>query len=93
MQEAEARRAQGATLRGRIEAYERALIEEALATTDGNQRQAAFQLGVLPTTFHEKMKRLGMIPRATRARALRAPVSSVDAYPSEPGANSPSPTS
>jgi DNA-binding NtrC family response regulator len=67
MQEAEARLAQGATLKDRVFAFERALIEEALAVTAGNQRQAAFRLGVLPTTLHEKMKRLGMIPPATRA--------------------------
>ena len=44
-------------------------IGEALAATHGNQRQAAFQLGVLPTTLHEKMKRLGMI--APLGRKLR----------------------
>ena len=82
MLEAEGRRAQGATLKDRVFAYEKALIEEALIATHGNQRQAAFHLGVLPTTLHEKMKRLGMIPRATRARDPRSSVSSVDAYPS-----------
>jgi len=40
--------------------YERQLILEALAATRGNQRRAAAALGVLPTTFHEKLKRLGL---------------------------------
>ena len=82
MLEGEARRAQGATLRDRVFAYERALIEEALAATAGNQRQAAFRLGVLPTTLHEKLKRLGMVRPTTRAS--RADVTSQDAYPAEP---------
>jgi DNA-binding NtrC family response regulator len=41
-----------------LEDYERSLILDALAATGGNQRQAAFALGVLPTTLHEKLKRL-----------------------------------
>ena len=40
--------------------YERQLILEALAATRGNQRRAAAALGVLPTTLHEKLKRLGI---------------------------------
>jgi DNA-binding NtrC family response regulator len=43
-----------------LEDYERSLILEALETTHGNQRQAAFSLGLLPTTLHEKLKRLGL---------------------------------
>jgi DNA-binding NtrC family response regulator len=42
--------------------YERRLIEEALAASGGNQRRAAAALKTLPTTLHEKMKRLGLIP-------------------------------
>lgn len=45
-----------------LEDYERHLILEALQTTRGNQRQAAFALGILPTTLHEKLKRLGLFP-------------------------------
>jgi DNA-binding NtrC family response regulator len=52
------------TLRELVNAYERRLIEEALRTTGGNQRRAAQVLGVLPTTLHEKMKRLGLARRA-----------------------------
>jgi DNA-binding NtrC family response regulator len=40
--------------------YERQLITEALVATNGNQRRAAAALGLLPTTLHEKLKRLGL---------------------------------
>lgn len=40
--------------------YERALIVQALVACAGHQRRAAAVLGVLPTTLHEKMKRLGL---------------------------------
>ncbi len=55
------------TLRDLVDAYERRLIEEALRTAGGNQRRAAQALGVLPTTLHEKMKRLGLVRRAQPA--------------------------
>ncbi len=48
----------GRDLRSRLERYERRLILAALAGTGGNQARAARDLGVLPTTLHEKMKRL-----------------------------------
>ena len=48
--------------------YERALIVQALLACGGHQRRAAAVLGILPTTLHEKMKRLG-IP--TRTGLLR----------------------
>ena len=47
-------------LKALVEDYERTLILEALRNTSGNQRQAAFALGILPTTLHEKLKRLGL---------------------------------
>ena len=54
-------------LKSLVEDYERTLILEALRNTSGNQRQAAFALGILPTTLHEKLKRLGLwTPVATR---------------------------
>ncbi len=53
-----------------VEEYERRLIEEALRVSNGNQRQAARALGVLPTTLHEKMKRLGLIQRERAADAV-----------------------
>ena len=58
------------TLRNLMDAYERRLIEEALRATGGNQRRAAQGLGVLPTTLHEKMKRLGLVRRARPAPAV-----------------------
>lgn len=48
------------TLKDRVAAYERRLIKAALERADGNQREAALALGVRPTTFHEKLKRLGI---------------------------------
>ena len=55
-------------LKSQLEDYERTLILEALRSTSGNQRQAAFALGLLPTTLHEKLKRLGLwAPVATRS--------------------------
>ena len=51
------------TLKVMLEAYERRLIEEALSAAGGSQRRAARALGVLPTTLHEKMKRLGLLHR------------------------------
>ncbi len=51
------------TLKNLLESYERRVIEEALRASNGNQRQAARALGVLPTTLHEKMKRLGLLRR------------------------------
>ena len=53
----------GASLKALLDAYERQLIETALMATSGNQRRAAASLGLLPTTLHEKMKRLGLIQR------------------------------
>ena len=53
----------GASLKTLLDAYERQLIETALAATAGNQRRAARTLGLLPTTLHEKMKRLRLIER------------------------------
>jgi two-component system, NtrC family, response regulator HydG len=52
------------TLKDLVDAYERHVIEEALRAVGGNQRRAAQSLGVLPTTLHEKMKRLGLLRRA-----------------------------
>ena len=43
--------------------FERGLIEAALQASAGHQRRAAASLGILPTTLHEKMKRLGLIGR------------------------------
>jgi len=47
-------------LRRLVEDYERRLIVDALERAGGNQRRAAAELGCLPTTLNEKMKRLGL---------------------------------
>lgn len=52
-----------ANLKNLVAEYERQLIETALSAHSGNQRRAAAALGVLPTTLHEKMKRLGLLRR------------------------------
>jgi DNA-binding NtrC family response regulator len=50
-------------LRSRVRAYERGLLLSALQASGGNQRRAAATLGLLATTFHEKLKRHGIRPR------------------------------
>ena len=54
----------GSNLKAMLDAYERQLIQSALSAAQGNQRRAAALLGLLPTTLHEKMKRLGLIRRS-----------------------------
>lgn len=49
------------SLKSMLDDYERQIIRSALAGTAGNQRRAAAALGLLPTTLHEKMKRLGLL--------------------------------
>jgi DNA-binding NtrC family response regulator len=48
------------SLRQLVDEYERRLILAALGRTRGNQRRAAAELGCLPTTLNEKMRRLGL---------------------------------
>lgn len=48
-------------LKALLEDYERSLIREALEAAGGHQRRTAARLGLLPTTLHEKMKRLGLL--------------------------------
>jgi DNA-binding NtrC family response regulator len=55
----------GPNLKAMLDAYERNLIQSALAAATGNQRRAAALLGLLPTTLHEKMKRLGLVSRVS----------------------------
>jgi two-component system response regulator HydG len=61
------------TLKVMLEAYERRLIQEALSAAGGSQRRAARALGVLPTTLHEKMKRLGLLRRPSPAPLAAGP--------------------
>jgi DNA-binding NtrC family response regulator len=63
-------------LKTQVDSYERELILGALQEAGGRQRQAARSLGILPTTLHEKMKRLG-IPTAR------------ELYVGEPAGNAP----
>ena len=48
------------SLKQLMEDYERRLILAALSRNRGNQRRAAAELGCLPTTLNEKMRRLGL---------------------------------
>ncbi len=48
------------SLKQLVEDYERRLILAALGRSRGNQRRAAAELGCLPTTLNEKMRRLGL---------------------------------
>jgi DNA-binding NtrC family response regulator len=48
------------SLKRLVDDYERQLILGALERVGGNQRRAAAELGVLPTTLNEKMRRLGL---------------------------------
>jgi len=50
-------------LKHMLSEYERTLIVQALVASSGHQRRAARALGILPTTLHEKMKRLGIPTR------------------------------
>jgi len=48
------------SLKQLVDEYERRLILAALGRHRGNQRRAAAELGCLPTTLNEKMRRLGL---------------------------------
>lgn len=67
-------RSSGMTLKAMVENYERRIIEDALRSAGGNQRRAARNLGVLPTTLHEKMKRMGLLPRHSPGIAEAMPL-------------------
>jgi DNA-binding NtrC family response regulator len=68
-------------LKALLEQYERSLILEALAASGGHQRRTAARLGILPTTLHEKMKRLGLLrpkrPSISPEARLDAPAAAV----------------
>lgn len=69
-------RSQQANLRQLMDAYERRLILDALVRTHGNQRRAAAELGCLPTTLNEKMRRLGL--RACDRETLESEMSDLE---------------
>lgn len=60
-------------LRSRVLAYERGLLLSALQAAGGNQRRAAAALGLLATTFHEKLKRHGIRARPAADREADDP--------------------
>ncbi len=68
------RESDASDLKGLLEAYERSLILTALGTVGGRQRSAAELLRILPSTLHEKMKRLGI--RAHRVQRIHPHTSS-----------------
>jgi two-component system response regulator AtoC len=53
-------RANEATFREKLAAYERALLVEALEASDGNQSEAARRLGLSRPTMIDRIKRLGI---------------------------------
>jgi len=67
-------------LKSLVDDYERRLIEMALMESAGNQRRAAAALGLLPTTLHEKMKRLG-IPTSRMAYPVGATLDETETRP------------
>ena len=73
-------RAAMTSLKRLVEDYERRLILDALARAHGNQRRAAAELGCLPTTLNEKMRRLGLRacdrPESMEVGAVRRAVDS-----------------
>jgi DNA-binding NtrC family response regulator len=69
------------SLKELVDAYERRLILEALDRARGNQRRAAAQLGCLPTTLNEKMRRLGLRERD------RHPLPEIPSLPEPPRAH------
>jgi len=58
-------------LRDILQSFERNLILTVLMAAGGNQKRAAEALGVLPTTFQEKLKRFGLVNQRFGRRARR----------------------
>ena len=56
-------------LRQLVDQYERSLIVLALQAAGGSQKRAAQALRLLPSTLHEKMKRLGLLTSRAPGRA------------------------
>ena len=56
----------GPSLKEQVEAFERGLVARALATTGGNQSEAARRLGVSRVTLIDKMKKYGLGPQGRR---------------------------
>jgi hypothetical protein len=58
-------------LRDILQSFERNLIITVLLAAGGNQKRAADALGVLPTTFQEKLKRFGLVNHRFGRRVRR----------------------
>ena len=56
-------------LRDLLISFERNIIATALFAAGGNQKRAALALGVLPTTFQEKLRRFGLVNHRFGRRA------------------------
>jgi len=56
-------------LRDLLISFERNIIVTALFAAGGNQKRAAAALGVLPTTFQEKLRRFGLLNHRFGRRA------------------------
>lgn len=50
----------GATLRERMDAFERGVLAEAMAAADGNRTEAARALGIGRATLHDKLRKHGL---------------------------------
>ncbi len=73
-------------LRDILANFERDLIVTVLFAARGNQKRAADALGVLPTTFQEKLKRFGIINQrqGQRVRGGERTVAPGDSIPPRP---------
>lgn len=71
-------------LRDMLLSFERNLILTVLVAANGNQKRAADALGVLPTTFQEKLKRFGLINQRQGQRGRAGDRPFVPGEPFEP---------
>lgn len=73
-------------LRDILDSFERDLIVTVLIAAGGNQKRAARALGVLPTTFQEKLKRFGLLNHrpGNRVRRGERERGSIEPGPSSP---------
>lgn len=71
-------------LRDILSSFERNLIITVLVAAGGNQKRAADALGVLPTTFQEKLKRFGLTNHRFGRRTRRGERAAVQGDSQEP---------
>ena len=64
----------------KIREFERKLVCEALAQTQGHQRKAANLLGFPPTTFSSLLQRLDIDPRSFKARREIIPLRTFERF-------------